>query len=79
MGKFVPTKQRGDCEEIVNPSTAYGRRRRSWIDAHRSVPAGQVVDASRGNERCIALGHAYLRPRVEQRAHTASSPTAFTG
>ncbi len=66
MGKFSPTKLHGDCEEIANPSTAYGRRRRNWIDAHGSVPAGQVVDASCGNQRCIALQHAYLRPRVEQ-------------
>ena len=66
MGKFSPTKQHGDCEEIPNPSTAYGRRRRNWIDAHGSVPAGQVVDASCGNERCITLKHAYLRSRVEQ-------------
>jgi hypothetical protein len=34
MGKFAPKKQHGDCEEIANPSTAYGRRRRNWIDAH---------------------------------------------
>ena len=66
MGKFSPTKRHGDCEEIANPSTAYGRRRRNWIDAHGSVPPGQVVDASCGNKRCIALRHAYLRPRVEQ-------------
>ena len=66
MGKFSPTKQHGDCEEIANTSTAYGRRRRNWIDAHGSVPAGQVVDASCGNNLCITLKHAYLRPRVEQ-------------
>ena len=51
MGKFAPTKQRGDCEEIANPSTAYGRRRRNWIDAHGAVPEGQVVDASWGKVR----------------------------
>lgn len=66
MGKFSPTKQRGDCEEIANPSTAFGRRRRNWIEAHGPVPAGQVVDTSCGNGHCIALRHAYLRPRVEQ-------------
>ena len=66
MGKFSPTKLNGDCEEIANPSTAYGRRRRNWIDAHGSVPARQVVDASCGNRHCIALRHAHLRPRVEQ-------------
>jgi hypothetical protein len=66
MGKFSPTKLNGDCEEIANPSTAYGRRRRNWIDAHGSVPGGQVVDASCGSEHCIALQHSYLRPRVEQ-------------
>jgi hypothetical protein len=66
MGKFSPTKQHGDCEEIAHPSTAYGRRRHNWIDAHGSVPSGQVVDASCGNEHCIALRHSYLRPRVEQ-------------
>jgi len=66
MGKFSPTKLKGNCEEIANPSTAYGRRQRNWIDAHAFVPPGQVVDASCGNKRCIALGHAYLRPRVEQ-------------
>jgi hypothetical protein len=66
MRKFSPTKQHGECEEIANPSTAYGRRRRNWIDAHGSVSAGQVVDASCGNRHCIALKHAYLRDRVEQ-------------
>jgi hypothetical protein len=66
MGEFSPATKNGDCEEIANPSTAYGRRRRNWPDAHGSVPAGQVVDASCGNKRCIALRHSYLRPRVEQ-------------
>ena len=66
MTKFSPTRQRGECEEIANTSTAYGRRRRNWIDAHGRVPLGQVVDASCGNEYCIALGHAGLRPRIEQ-------------
>jgi hypothetical protein len=66
MGEFSPTTRRGDCEEIANPSTAYGRRRRNWIDAHGSVPAGQIVDASCSNKHCIALRHSYLRPRVEQ-------------
>lgn len=41
MGKFSPTTLNGDCEEIANPSTSYGRRRRNWIDAHGAVPAGQ--------------------------------------
>jgi len=66
MGKFSPTKQRGDCEEIANPSTAYGRRQRNWIDAHGAKPEGQIVDASCGNKHCITLTHTYLRPRVEQ-------------
>jgi hypothetical protein len=66
MGKFSPTKQHGECEEIANPSTACGQRHRNWIDVHGSVPAGQVVDASCGNGHCIALKHAYLRPRAEQ-------------
>jgi hypothetical protein len=66
MGKFSPTKHHGDCEEIANPSTAYGRRQRNWIDAHGAVPAGQVVDASCGNKHCITLKHVYLRARVEQ-------------
>jgi hypothetical protein len=66
MPEFSPTKLKGDCEEIANTSTAYGRRRRNWVDAHGSVPEGQVVDASCGNGHCIALLHAYLRPRVEQ-------------
>lgn len=66
MGKFLQTKQHGDCEEIANASTAYGRRQRNWIDAHGSVPDGQVVDASCGNRHCITLKHAYLRARVEQ-------------
>ena len=66
MGEFSLTTRNGDCEEIANPSTAYGRRRRNWIDAHGSVPPHQVVDASCGNGHCIALRHSYLRPRVEQ-------------
>jgi len=28
MPEFSSTKLNGDCEEIANPSTAYGRRRR---------------------------------------------------
>ena len=66
MARFAPATLKGDCEETDNPSTAYGRRRRNWIDAHGSVPAGQVVDASCGNGHCFALRHSYLRPRVEQ-------------
>jgi hypothetical protein len=66
MGKFSPTKLHGDCEEIPNLSTAYGRRRRNWIEAHGAVPRGQVVDASCGNKRRITLRHAFLRARVEQ-------------
>jgi hypothetical protein len=66
MGEFSPTKRNGDCEEIANPSTAFGRRRRNWIDARGTVPDGQVVDASCGNEHCIGLRHSYRRPRVEQ-------------
>jgi hypothetical protein len=66
MGEFSPTTRKGDREEIANASTAYGRRRRNWINAHGSVPARQVVDASCGNKNCIALRHSYLRPRVEQ-------------
>jgi hypothetical protein len=66
MPEFSPTKLNGDCEEIANLSTAFGRRRRNWIDARGSVPAGQVVGASCGNKHCIALRHSYLRPRVEQ-------------
>ena len=64
MGKFSPTRLKADCEEATHLSTAYGRRRCNWIDAHGSVPAGQVVDASGGNRNCIALRHAYLRPSV---------------
>ena len=66
MGEFSPTTQNGDCEEIANTSTAFGRRRRNWIDAHGAVPAGQVVDASCGNKHCITLKHALLRARVQQ-------------
>jgi hypothetical protein len=66
LAKFSPTTQNGDCEEIANPSTAYGRRRRNWIEAHGSIPPAQVVDASCGNKNCIALQHSFLRPRVEQ-------------
>jgi hypothetical protein len=66
MGEFSPTTQNGDCEEIANPSTAYGRRRRNWTEAHGPVPPAQVVDASCGNKHCIALRHSYLRSRVEQ-------------
>src|SRR6202451_2133011 len=66
MAQFSPTTRNGDCDEIANLSTAYGRRRRNWTDAYGSVPNGQVVDASCGNKHCIALRHSYLRPRVEQ-------------
>jgi len=49
-----------DCVDIANPPTAYGRGRRDWIDAHGSVPSGQVVDAC-VNTRSITLPHTYLR------------------
>jgi hypothetical protein len=65
-GRILTNTKKGDCEEIANLSTAYGRRQRNWIDAHGSVPPSQVVDASCGNGHCIALRHTYLRPRVEQ-------------
>jgi len=42
------------------------RRRRHWIDEQILVPSGKVVDTSCGNKHCIALWHAYLRPRIEQ-------------
>jgi hypothetical protein len=45
MGKFSPTKLNGDCEEIANPSTAYGRRQRNWIEAHSPLPARHVVES----------------------------------
>jgi hypothetical protein len=66
MPKLSAAKKKDDCEEIANLSTAYGRRQLNWIDAHGSVPAGQVVDASCGKKHCIALQHSYLRPRIEQ-------------
>jgi hypothetical protein len=66
MTRFSPTREHGGCEEVANSSTAYGRRRRNWIDAHGTVAPNQVVDASCGNNRCIALRHAHLRPRIEQ-------------
>jgi hypothetical protein len=65
-GQVLTNKATRRLREIANPSTAYGRRRRNWIDARGSVPEGKVVDASCENEHCIALKHAYLRPRVEQ-------------
>jgi hypothetical protein len=54
MGKFSPTKQSGDCEEIANPSTARGRRRRGlagsrfagcWTGACSSRKSGLVERA----------------------------------
>ena len=66
MGELSPTTRNGDCEEIANPSTAYGRRQRNWIEARGPIPARHVVDASCGNKHCIALRHSYLRRRVEQ-------------
>jgi hypothetical protein len=51
MGKFSPTKQPGECEEIADPSTAYGRRRRNWIEAHNSLQVKGVgkLTTSRGS------------------------------
>ena len=66
MGKFSPAKLKGDCEEVANPTTAYGGRRRNCIDAHGRFYSGQILDASCGNKHCIALRHACLRPRIEQ-------------
>jgi hypothetical protein len=52
MGKFSPTTLNGDCEEIANPSTAFGRRRRNWIDAKFGLflsctPAGHLPFTSK--------------------------------
>jgi hypothetical protein len=63
---FHPQRYTATARRSPTPSTAFGRRRRNWIDAHGSVPARQIVDASCGNKRCITLRHSYLRPRVEQ-------------
>ncbi len=65
MPEFLPVTRNGDCEEIANKSTAYGRRRRNWLEAHGLILAGQVVDVRCGNEHCIALRHCYLRSRIE--------------
>jgi hypothetical protein len=65
MGELAPTRRSGECEEIDNVSTAFGRRRRNWIEAHGSIPDGQVVDASCGNHHCISLKHAHVRPKVQ--------------
>jgi hypothetical protein len=64
--ELVPLERQQEVRDACNESTAYGRRRRNWIDAHGSVPAGQVVDTSCGNKHCITLKHAHLRARVEQ-------------
>jgi hypothetical protein len=79
MVKFSAIRQTGDCEEIANLSTAYGRRRRNWIAAHGSVPARQVVDASCGNGHCISLKHSYLVHELSNPASTPSLPSVFTG
>jgi hypothetical protein len=79
MGKFSPTKQHGDCEEIANTSTAFGRRRRTWVESHGSVPEGQVVDASCGNKHCITLKHSYSVHASSSRVRTARLRIAFTG
>jgi hypothetical protein len=65
MGQSSPTKLRGGCEKVANPSTVTVGVGENWIDAHDSVPPDQVVDASCDNRHCIVLRHAYLRPRVE--------------
>jgi hypothetical protein len=77
MPEFLPVTPNGDCEEIANKSTAYGRRRRNWLEAHGLVPAGQVVDARCGNEHCIAPRHCYLRPRIEPPRTYVKSPSEF--
>jgi hypothetical protein len=50
MGKFSPTKLNGDCEEVANPSTAYGRRRRNFQAAMKpldvAVAFGMVVSGA---------------------------------
>ena len=76
MGKFSPTKQHGECEEIANTSTAFGRRRRNWIDAHLAVPTGQVVDAHAGIGTALRCGTPTSVPASSSRAHTARSPSA---
>jgi hypothetical protein len=51
MGKFSPTKQHGDCGEIANPSTAYGRRLRDWTGC-RCAGCRTVVCVTKVGEVC---------------------------
>jgi hypothetical protein len=60
MGKFSPTTLKGDCEEIANPSTANGRRRHNWIDAHGTVALNQVFNTSRGNPTLSSIDPFFL-------------------
>lgn len=69
---MIGRTQNGDCEEIANPFPAQGRRRRDWIDAHGSVPARHVVDASCGNRLGIALRHSH-RSASQGRGSSANS------
>jgi hypothetical protein len=65
MGKFSPTTRNGDCEEIANPSTAYGRRQRNWIEARGPVPTRQVGDAGLG-DNAPAMQVSLLKSEVER-------------
>jgi hypothetical protein len=52
-GRFSPTKLNGNCEEIGNPFTAYGRRR-NWIDAIRGCCGlSDGVEDERFVNRCV--------------------------
>jgi hypothetical protein len=79
MGKFSPTKSNGDCEEIANLSTAYGRRRRNWIDAtvmylpvKLSMPHAAINTASR-SDTLISVSE------LSNPASTQRLPSVFTG
>ena len=79
MGKFSPTTQHGDCEEIANISTAYGGGGATGstptvpcLPVRSSMCRAAISAASRCNTPIFVLASS-------SRARTARSPTASTG
>lgn len=63
--RFAEAMWDGPHLVLHNASTAFGRRRRAWVEAGLSIPDGFVVGCKCDNSCCILLEHAEVRPKID--------------
>lgn len=66
-----------NCELCENVSTAYGRRKRAWLENGGDVPPGMIVDSACGDPHCFALAHIGVRPKIDIRITAKTHAFSF--